>query len=130
ILPGIAALITGLFGRALGDRAAQLITCFGVVLAALISLGIFWEFVQMAVETGHTTAEVIRLFTWIDVGGFEVDWALRIDPLSATMLVVVNLVSACVHVYSIGYMADDPDKPRFMAYLSLFTFAMLMLVTA
>jgi NADH-quinone oxidoreductase subunit L len=66
---------------------------------------------------------------WIDSGDFKVDWALRIDTLTAVMLVVVNTVSALVHLYSIGYMHEDPHQPRFFAYLSLFTFAMLMLVT-
>ena len=77
---------------------------------------------------GETTH--VPVFTWIEVGTFKADWAFRIDTLTAVMLVVVNTVSALVHLYSIGYMADDPHRPRFFAYLSLFTFAMLMLVTA
>ena len=74
--------------------------------------------------------ETVQVLRWIDSGAFEVDWVLRIDTLTAVMLVVVNGVSSLVHIYSIGYMAHDPHRPRFMAYLSLFTFAMLMLVTA
>ena len=70
------------------------------------------------------------MFTWITSGDLKVDWALRIDTLTAVMLVVVTTVSALVHLYSIGYMDEDPYRPRFFAYLSLFTFAMLMLVTA
>src|SRR5206468_11877165 len=73
---------------------------------------------------------VVRLFTWINSGTFSVDWTLRIDSLTAVMLVVVTGVSSLVHFYSIGYMEDDDSRPRFFSYLSLFTFAMLMLVTA
>ena len=83
----------------------------------------------MQVGFGHQDARV-PLFTWIISGDLKVDWALRIDTLTAVMLVVVTTVSALVHLYSIGYMAEDPYRPRFFAYLSLFTFAMLMLVTA
>ena len=78
----------------------------------------------------RTAPQVVPIATWIDAGGVEVAWALRLDTLSAVMIVVVTIVSAMVHVYSIGYMAHDHGIPRFMAYLSLFTFFMLMLVTA
>src|SRR5690606_7785834 len=78
---------------------------------------------------GHVD-ERVALFTWMQSGDLKVDWALRIDALTAVMLVVVTTVSALVHLYSIGYMHEDPHRPRFFAYLSLFTFAMLMLVTA
>jgi len=77
---------------------------------------------------GHDTK--VHLMTWISSGGFEVDWALRIDTLTAVMLVVVTVVSALVHIYSVGYMSHDPHNPRFFSYLSLFTFCMLMLVTS
>ena len=72
----------------------------------------------------------IALFPWINSGDLQVAWSLRVDTLTAVMLVVVNTVSALVHLYSIGYMDEDPHRPRFFAYLSLFTFAMLMLVTS
>lgn len=106
------------------DRAAQYVTSGAVLISALLSWVLFFD---VAVG-GHV--RTIELADWIRSGGLDVSWALRIDQLTAVMLVVVNTVSAMVHVYSIGYMADDPQKPRFMGYLSLFTFAMLMLVTA
>ncbi|MBO0335023.1 NADH-quinone oxidoreductase subunit L [Sneathiella sp. CAU 1612] len=123
-LPLLAALIAGLFGRAIGDRGSQLITCTAVIISALLSWVALY---QIAFQQ---TTEVVELLTWIDSGDFDVNWMLRIDSLTAVMLVVVNTVSSVVHVYSIGYMAHDPHKPRFMSYLSLFTFAMLMLVTS
>ena len=123
-LPLIGAIIAGFFGRWIGDRGAQVVTCGGLIISALLSI---IAFVQ--VTYGGET-ETVQLFTWIDSGAFEVGWALRIDQLTAVMLVVVTVVSSIVHVYSVGYMSHDPHKPRFMAYLSLFTFAMLMLVTA
>ncbi len=107
-----------------GDRAAQFVTTGAVLLSAFLSWLLFFD---VAVG-GHP--RTIELATWIRSGGLDVSWALRVDQLTAVMLVVVNSVSACVHLYSIGYMAEDPQKPRFMGYLSLFTFAMLMLVTA
>ncbi|MEK9828927.1 MAG: proton-conducting transporter membrane subunit, partial [Rhodospirillales bacterium] len=123
-LPLIGALIAGLGNRKLGDRGAQLVTSGGLILAALISCLAFVE-----VALGHNPRS-IELFRWIDSGSFEAAWSLRFDTLSVVMMCVVTIVSACVHVYSIGYMSHDHSKPRFMAYLSLFTFAMLMLVTA
>ncbi|MZR30507.1 NADH-quinone oxidoreductase subunit L [Sneathiella litorea] len=123
-LPFVAALIAGFFGRSIGDRGSQLVTCTAVIISALLSWLALYQIAFL-----HTT-EVIELLTWIDSGDFDVSWTLRIDSLTAVMLVVVNTVSAVVHVYSIGYMSHDPNKPRFMSYLSLFTFAMLMLVTS
>ena len=123
-LPLIAFLIAGIFGRVLGDRPSQGITCGAVVISAVLSLVAFW---QVALDGQPVKVEVA---SWIVSGTFDVSWSLRIDQLTAVMLVVVNGVSALVHVYSVGYMSHDPHKPRFMAYLSLFTFAMLMLVTA
>ncbi len=123
-LPLLAFLIVGSLGRVLGDKPSQWITCGAVIISALLSLLAFW---QVALGGQPIRVEVA---SWIVSGTFDVSWALRIDQLTAVMLVVVNGVSALVHVYSIGYMAHDPHKPRFMAYLSMFTFAMLMLVTA
>ncbi len=123
-LPLIGALIAGLFGRRIGDTASQIVTCGGLVISALLSVVALY---QVGFLHEPQTIQVLR---WIDSGAFEVDWVLRIDTLTAVMLVVVNGVSSLVHIYSIGYMSHDPHKPRFMAYLSLFTFAMLMLVTA
>src|SRR5690606_6407328 len=123
-LPLIGFLVAGIFGRVIGARASQLITSGLLVASALLS-------VMALVSVGLQGApERVQVLTWIDSGTFEADWRLRIDTLTAVMLVVVTSVSALVHIYSIGYMSHDPHQPRFFAYLSLFTFAMLMLVTA
>src|SRR4051812_4017978 len=107
-----------------GSRAAELITTALLMISAALS----W-IVLVDVGFGHHDAR-IALFPWINSGDLQVAWALRVDTLTAVMLVVVNTVSSLVHLYSIGYMDEDPYRPRFFAYLSLFTFAMLMLVTA
>jgi NADH-quinone oxidoreductase subunit L len=122
--PLVAAFIVGLFGRKLGDRASQLITCGGVLIAAATGIWLF-----MTVALGHNP-HTIHLAHWFGSGTFQVEWALRFDTLSTVMIAVVTVVSSMVHIYSIGYMAHDRDIPRFMAYLSLFTFMMLALVTA
>jgi NADH-quinone oxidoreductase subunit L len=121
-LPLLGALIAGLGNRRLGDRGAQWITSGLMLISFALSWVVFLQY------DGH--ARTTDLFTWFASGPFEAKWAIRIDQLSAVMLVVVGTVSSMVHVYSIGYMAHDDSKPRFMAYLSLFTFCMLMLVTA
>jgi len=123
-LPLLGAFIAGFFGRAIGDRGSQIVTCGCMLIAAAISIDIF---VDVALH-GHV--QQLFLAHWIQSGSFSVDWALRIDTLTAVMLVVVNGVSSMVHVYSVGYMAHDKSIPRFMSYLSLFTFFMLMLVTS
>ncbi len=123
-LPLIGAIVAGLFGRLIGDRASMLTTCILLTLSAVLSWIVFFD-----VAIGGN-ARTVRLFTWMDVTGFSFAWALLIDQLTAVMLVVVTTVSAVVHWYSIGYMSHDDSKPRFFAYLSLFTFFMLMLVTA
>jgi NADH-quinone oxidoreductase subunit L len=109
---------------AAGSRAAELIT----TALLLISAGLSW---MTFVDVGflHHDARIV-LMPWINSGDLQIAWTLRVDTLTAVMLVVVTTVSSLVHLYSIGYMEDDPNRPRFMAYLSLFTFAMLMLVTA
>jgi NADH-quinone oxidoreductase subunit L len=122
--PLVAAAIVGLFGRKLGDRASQVITCGGVLLAAVVGI---WLFISVAL--GHAP-HTVHIAHWFGSGTFQVDWALRLDTLSVVMIAVVTVVSSMVHIYSVGYMAHDPDIPRFMAYLSLFTFMMLALVTA
>src|SRR6478672_280021 len=122
--PALGALLAGFFGRALGARACEIITTSLLGLAAILSWVAFWQ-----VGLG---AQVVRVpvLRWVTSGELEVSWALRIDTLTAVMLVVVNTVSALVHLYSIGYMHEDDSRPRFFAYLSLFTFAMLALVTS
>jgi NADH-quinone oxidoreductase subunit L len=109
---------------AAGSRAAELITTGLLLVAAALS----WV-ALIDVGFGHHDIRV-NLFPWINSGDLQVAWALRVDTLTAIMLVVVNTVSSLVHLYSIGYMDEDPYRPRFFGYLSLFTFAMLMLVTA
>ena len=123
-LPLLGALIAGFFGRFIGPRPAELITSGFLVIAAVLSWVAFWQ-----VGIGHAT-EKITLMRWVSSGELDVSWGIRVDTLTAVMLVVVTTVSALVHIYSIGYMHEDPHRPRFFAYLSLFTFAMLMLVTS
>ncbi len=123
-LPLAGAFLAGFFGRILGARASANITSSFVVLSALLSWVAFYQ-------VGITGQEFhIEIMRWVSSGDMHVSWALRIDTLTAVMLVVVNTISSLVHIYSIGYMAHDPYRPRFFAYLSLFTFAMLMLVTS
>ncbi|MDH5722426.1 MAG: NADH-quinone oxidoreductase subunit L [Alphaproteobacteria bacterium] len=126
--PLIAFLVAGIWGKAIGDKGCQLVTCTAVVVAALCSITLFFDMIGNLEEGGLVyTTEVMR---WVSSGDFNVSWSIKIDTLSIVMMCVVNIVSACVHIYSIGYMSHDPSKGRFMAYLSLFTFAMLMLVTS
>ena len=123
-LPLIASIISGFFGKFIGDRNSEIITSLLVTISAIISGIVLYEVIF------NNFQENIVIATWIESGSLNVNWAMKIDALSAIMLVVVTSVSSLVHIYSIGYMSHDPHKPRFMAYLSLFTFAMLMLVTS
>jgi NADH-quinone oxidoreductase subunit L len=123
--PLLAAALGGLLQRYRGDKVATAVTTGAVGLSLALSLPIFADFVW-----GEGHERLVELFTFIDVAGFTSTWSVRIDALSAVMLVVVNTVSFLVHVYSIGYMAEDPHRARFFSYLSFFTFAMLALVTA
>ncbi len=123
-LPLLAAAIAGFFGRVIGDRGAQVVTCGALVLSAIFGILVFRDIM------GQSQPHVEALATWISAGGVDVEWSLRLDTLSGVMILVVTIVSAMVHVYSVGYMAHDHSIPRFMAYLSLFTFFMLALVTA
>ena len=124
-LPLLAAIIAGLGQRIIGAVAAKIITTAGLFVSCALSWPIFIGFL-----TGSETAYVEPVMKWVESGGLNFNWELRVDSLTAVMLVVVTTVSALVHLYSWGYMEEDPDQPRFFAYLSLFTFAMLMLVTA
>jgi NADH-quinone oxidoreductase subunit L len=123
-LPLLGAIIAGFGGRMLGDRGSQIVTCGAMGLSAIFGIILFFD---VAVNHHPVTVE---LFTWIQSGSMDAAWALKFDTLTAVMVIVVTVVSTMVHVYSIGYMSHDPHNPRFFAYLSLFTFAMLMLVTA
>jgi NADH-quinone oxidoreductase subunit L len=124
-LPLLAAIVTGLGNRLIGNFAAKLVTTGALFAACALSWPIFLGFMA---GTEHSALHPV--LAWIHSGDLRVDWALRVDALTSVMLVVVTTVSALVHLYSWGYMAEDPSQPRFFAYLSLFTFAMLMLVTA
>jgi NADH-quinone oxidoreductase subunit L len=123
--PLLAALIAGLGNRMIGNLAAKSVTTGALFLSAVLSWPIFLGFIG-----GSAAPEVVPVLKWVESGTLTFDWALRVDAMTAIMLVVITSVSALVHLYSWGYMQDDPDQPRFFAYLSLFTFAMLMLVTA
>tara|TARA_Y100000590_G_scaffold365983_1_gene425103 strand:+ start:228 stop:2141 length:1914 start_codon:yes stop_codon:yes gene_type:complete len=123
-LPLIAAIISGFFGKLIGNRASQITTSLFVSISALLSIYLFYEVINNSYSNNIVIAK------WISSGLLDVNWSIKIDQLSAVMLVVVTLVSAIVHIYSIGYMSHDPHQPRFMSYLSLFTFAMLVLVTS
>ena len=126
-LPLIGFLIAGLFGRQIGAKASEYVTTGLMIIVAVLSWIVFFN-----VAMSHEAHEVIKVpvLRWIQSGGIDVEWAFRIDTLTAVMFVVVNSVSCLVHLYSIGYMHHDPHRPRFFAYLSLFTFAMLMLITS
>jgi len=124
-LPLIAAIVAGLTNKAAPSVFAKSITTGALFISAALSWPIFLGFVN-----GTAEPTVVPVLTWVQSGTLAFDWALRVDTLTAIMLVVINTVSALVHLYSWGYMDEDPDQPRFFAYLSLFTFAMLMLVTA
>src|SRR5262245_50408439 len=109
---------------AAGSRTAELVTTTLLMISMILSWIAF-------VDVGFAHHDMrVPVFTWMTAGDFKVEWSLRIDTLTAVMLVVVNTISGFVHLYSIGYMLEDPYRPRFFAYLSMFTFAMLMLVTA
>jgi NADH-quinone oxidoreductase subunit L len=133
-LPLLVSLISGVLAfanngkdkekRARLDSLSQYVTCAGLLISAALSILIFND-----VALGGN-AQTLHLFNWINSGTLDISWALKVDSLTAVMMIVVTGVSSMVHVYSIGYMHQDPNVPRFMSYLSLFTFFMLMLVTA
>ena len=124
-LPLLGFLLAGLFSRTLGVKGCEYVTTGFLMIAAVLS----WiAFFTVGIGGGET--RIVEVLRWVNTGSFSANWTLRIDTLTVVMLVVVNTVSALVHMYSIGYMHHDPHRPRFFAYLSLFTFAMLMLVTS
>ena len=123
--PLLGSLIAGLLGRRIGDRASQAVTIACMVVAATCGVASF-----LPVLTGDAPPGVVTLGTWMSVEEFEVSWALRYDTLSAVMVGMVTFIATLIHIYSVGYMSHDATIPRFFSYLSLFTFAMLMLVTA
>jgi len=123
-LPLVASIISGFFSKYIGVRNSEIITSSFVSISAILSFIIFYN----VIIDGYTNN--IFVLTWNNSGSLNVNWSINVDSLSSLMLVVVTLISALVHIYSIGYMSHDPHKPRFMAYLSLFTFSMLTLVTS
>jgi NADH-quinone oxidoreductase subunit L len=116
--------ILGYLAKSLGDKYSEIITTTLVIISAIFSCIIFYN------GAVHNLYDNYKILDWISSGNFKVNWSINIDPLSSIMLVVVTSVSSLVHIYSIGYMSHDPNKPRFMSYLSLFTFSMLMLVVS
>ena len=122
-LPLFGSLI-GYLGRSLTKYFSEILTSTFVCISAVLSLLIFWDGIQ------NNNYGNYKILEWISSGSFTANWSINIDPLSSVMLVVVTFVSALVHIYSIGYMSHDPHKPRFMSYLSLFTFSMLALVVS
>jgi len=123
-LPLISSIISGFFGNKIGERNSEILTSVFVSISTILSFFIFYKVLAYNYNNNVVVA------TWISSGSLNVNWSINVDALSSVMLVVVTLISAIVHVYSIGYMSHDPCKPRFMAYLSLFTFSMLTLVTS
>jgi NADH-quinone oxidoreductase subunit L len=124
LLPLLGSIISGFFGKKLGAKLCQILTSSLVSISAILSLFIFYKvFVQ-----DYSSNKL--LFNWISSGDFHINWSIQIDPLTSVMLVIVSFISSIIHFYSIGYMSHDPHKPRFMSYLSLFTFAMFTLVSA
>ena len=122
-LPLIGSII-GYIGKSLTKFFSEIITSVFVTLSAIFSIIIFWKGIQNQSYGNY------KIFEWVSSGDFVANWSINIDPLSSVMLVVITFVSALVHIYSIGYMNHDPHKPRFMSYLSLFTFSMLALVVS
>jgi NADH-quinone oxidoreductase subunit L len=125
--PLFGSIIAGLFGKAIGDRAAQAVTILCMLLASVCGIASFIELVYNGAPTG-----VVSLGTWVEAGQFHVAWALRYDALSSVMVAMVTTVATLIHIYSVGYMVHDENHTiwRFFSYLSLFSFMMLMLVTA
>ncbi len=123
-LPLLGALISGFFGSKIGERPSEILTSFLNLISAVLSIIIFINIISQGYENN------LNIATWINSGSLDVNWSIKIDALSGVMLVIVTSISSLVHIYSIGYMSHDPHKPRFMAYLSLFTFSMLVLVTS
>ena len=122
-LPLVGSII-GYLGRSLNKFFSEVITSIFVSLSAIFSAIVFWQGAK------DNSFENYKIIDWVSSGNFNANWSINIDPLSSIMLVVVTFVSALVHIYSIGYMSNDPHKPRFMSYLSLFTFSMLALVVS
>ena len=124
ILPLLGSIAAGFFGRKIGVNGAQFITCSAVIITTMLAVIAFFE-------VGLNNIPVsIQVFRWIDSESLNVSWGFHFDSLTVSMLIPVLIVSSLVHIYSIGYMSHDPHNQRFFSYLSLFTFMMIILVTA
>lgn len=124
ILPLLGSIVSGFFGRKVGVSGAQIITCLSVIITTFLAILAFFE-------VGFNNIPVsISLFRWIDSEWFNITWSFQFDSLTVSMLIPVLIISSLVHIYSIGYMSNDPHNQRFFSYLSLFTFMMIILVTA
>jgi len=124
ILPILGSIVSGFFGRKIGVSGSQLITCICIIITTFLSIIAF-------IEVGLNNIPVtINLFRWVDAETLNISWGFNFDSLTVSMLIPVLIVSSLVHVYSIGYMSHDPHNQRFFSYLSLFTFMMIILVTA
>ncbi len=123
-LPLLGSIVAGFFGRKIGVKGSQLITCGSVIITTILAIFTF-------LEVGlNNTPVSIYLFRWIDSESLNVFWGFNFDALTVSMLIPVLIISSLVHIYSIGYMSHDPHNQRFFSYLSLFTFMMIILVTA
>jgi NADH-quinone oxidoreductase subunit L len=123
--PLLGSIVAGFFGKAIGDRPAQVVTILCMILASICGVTAFINLVYAGAPSG-----VVSLGTWVEAGSFHASWVLRYDALSAVMVAMVTVVATLIHIYSVGYMSHDATVWRFFSYLSLFSFAMLMLVTA
>lgn len=124
VLPILGSIVSGFFGRKVGVSGAQLITCTSLIITTFLAIVGFFE-------VGLNNVPVsFSLFRWVDSESLNVLWSFNFDSLTVSMLIPVLIVSSLVHVYSIGYMSHDPHNQRFFSYLSLFTFMMIVLVTA
>jgi len=124
VLPILGSIVSGFFGRKIGVSGSQLITCTCIIITTILSIITF-------IEVGLNNIPVtVHVFRWIDAESLNIAWGFNFDSLTVSMLIPVLIVSAVVHVYSIGYMSHDPHNQRFFSYLSLFTFMMIVLVTA
>src|ERR1041385_1528995 len=123
-LPLLGSFVAGLFGRFIGARGSELVTTILLFVSAALFCYAFYDVALL----GHS--QIVHVASWMVSADFQADWTLRVDTPTGVMVVVVTRVSSLVHLYSVGYMHEDPHRPRFFSYLSFFTFAMLMLVTS
>jgi NADH-ubiquinone oxidoreductase chain 5 len=124
ILPLLGSIISGLFGRKLGIIGSNIIVCICLILANFLSIICFYE-ILICRSSIH-----LKLFIWIDIELLQINWGFLFDSLSISIISIILIVSIAVHIYSINYINEDPHPQRFMSYLSLFTFSIILLVSA